>query len=78
MIDGASSFLWSLLYFMVKIIKTNLYDGAGTIMKVKLCFFKNEETGFFKKRAGSVKKVEPLFDSKRIKNCFFNNRLIFF
>ena len=27
-------------------------------MKVKLCFFKNKEAGFFKKRAGSDKRED--------------------
>ena len=49
---------------MVKIIKTNLYYSARTVMKVKFCFFKNEEAGFFIEGAGSVKKLEPFFESK--------------
>ena len=33
-----------------------MYDGVRTVMKVKQCFFKNEDAGFLKKRAGSVKR----------------------
>ena len=40
---------------------------ARIVVKVKLCFFKNEEAGFFKK-SWVRQKVEPIFESKGYKN----------